>query len=109
MFIHLKNLTLDEIKCTLGLEDKRAGKKWLIKNSIPINQIGRKKVVDEFLFELKRQQLAVDKLKMCYPNNWFNIYEANTSDKGMVKAIRELYPEVNRVKRNDPSKRHFIE
>lgn len=104
-----RNLSLEQIKEILGLEDSRSVKKWLSKNGIAYSSIGRKHVVNEFMFEFKRQQLVVEELKIYYPNNWFKIYEANTSDVGMVKAIRELYPEVNRVKRNNSSKRHFIE
>lgn len=103
-----RNLSLEEIKEILGLEDSRSVKKWLSKNGIAYSSIGRKHVVNEFMFEFKRQQLAVDELKICYPNNWFKIYEANTPEKGMVEAIRELYPEVNRVKKNNPNKRQFI-
>ena len=106
--LDIRNLTLEQIKEILGLEDNRSAKIWLNKNGIPISQIGRTKVVNQFMFEFKQQQLAVDGLRIGYPNNWFNIYEANTPDKGMVKAISELYPQINRVKKVNNEEENYI-
>ncbi|MGE5943997.1 MAG: hypothetical protein ACM31G_06625 [Flavobacteriales bacterium] len=92
MMLDTRNLTLEQIKNMLGLDDTRSVKSWLTENGIPFSQIGRKYVVNQFMFELKQQQLAVEELKISYPNCWFEIYDANTPDKGMVQAISELYP-----------------
>ncbi|MEL4456946.1 hypothetical protein [Lutimonas vermicola] len=88
----------------LGLIDNRSAKKWLTDNGIPIKKIGGKNVVDKFTFEFKRQQLVVEDLKKSYPNNWFEIYDANTEDKGMVQAIRELYPNLDLIKKTSKNR-----
>jgi hypothetical protein len=98
-FVHIDHLKLADIASTLGLKDSRSAKKWLCDNGIPIKKIGGKNVVNKFLFEFKRQQLIVEDLKKSYPNNWFEIYDAKTDDKGMVKAISELYPKIDLVKK----------
>ncbi|WP_111308850.1 hypothetical protein [Confluentibacter sediminis] len=90
--LDIRNLTLEQIKNILGLEDTRSVKRWLAENDIPFSQIGRKHIVNQFMFEFKQQQFAVEELKISYPNCWFEIYDANTADKGMVQAISELYP-----------------
>ena len=92
-----------DIAIILGLKDSRSAKKWLYDNSIPIKKIGGRNVVCQFAFEFKRQQIAVEELRKRYPTNWFEIYDANTEDKGMVKSILALYPKtkaVNKTKKN---------
>lgn len=106
--LDIEKLTLEEIMEILNLQDTRSVKKWLMENNIPISQIGRTKVVNRFMFELKQQQLAIEELKISYPNNWFEIYEANTPDEGMVKAISILYPQHHKVKRIANHKNKFI-
>lgn len=108
MMLDIKNLTLDQIKEILGLEDNRSVKTWLKKHGIPISQIGRKKMVNQFMFDFKQQQLAVEGLRISYPNNWFQIYEANTPDKGMVKAISELYPQTKKIKKVNKNGENYI-
>jgi len=76
----------------LGLRDGRSAKKWLHDNNVPTSKIGSSPVVNSFSFELKRQQLLVEELRISHPNKWFEIYDANTKDKGMVNSIRALYP-----------------
>ena len=88
------------------MRDNRSAKKWLCVNSIPIKKIGGKNVVDKFLFEFKRQQLIVEDLKKSYPNKWFEIYDAKTDDKGMVKAISELYPKMDFIKKTSNTQRN---
>ena len=88
----------------LGLSDGRSAKKWLYDNNVPISKIGSSPVVNSFSFELKRQQLLVEELRISYPNNWFEIYDANTKDKGMVKSIKALYPVITstiKIKKNN--------
>ncbi|WP_242094311.1 hypothetical protein [Aestuariivivens sediminicola] len=85
----------------LGLKDSRSAKKWLHDNNVAISIIGGRSAVCQFTFELKRQQLLVEELRLSYPNKWFEIYEANTPNKGMVKAIRELYPESKLIKKGN--------
>lgn len=94
----------------LGLKDNRSAKKWLHDNNVPISIIGGRAVVSQFAFKLKRQQLLVEQLMISYPNKWFEIYDAHTSDKDMVKSIRELYPEVRGSKKSSTSKtKKYIE
>ncbi|MEC3906144.1 hypothetical protein VOI54_03885 [Tamlana sp. 2201CG12-4] len=102
MMLDIRTLTLEQIRNFLDLDDNRSAIKWLNDNGIPISQIGRKYVVNQFMFELKQQQIAVEELKISYPSKWFEIYDANTPDKGMVKAISELYPrkQLIKVKKN---------
>src|SRR5690606_25418060 len=102
--LDIRNLTLEQIKNILGVEDNRSAIKWLNDNGIALAQIGRKYVVNQFLFEFKQQQIAVEELKISYPNCWFEIYDANTPDKGMVQAISELYPKSN-VKKKKTNKK----
>ena len=83
----------------LDLKDNRAAKKWLHDNNIMISSLGGKKVVSQFSFEFKRQQLLVEELRKSYPTNWFEIYDANTQDKGMVKSILSLYPKIKANKK----------
>lgn len=110
MMLDIRNLTLEQISTILDLDDNRATMKWLNDNGIPFSQIGRKYVVNQFMFDFKQQQIAVEELKISYPNKWFEIYDANTEDKGMVKAISELYPKgaVNKKVSNKYVKK-FIE
>jgi len=106
---HIEYLKISDIKEILDVKDNRAAKKWLKKNSIPISTVCGRKVVNQFTFKLKRQQLLVDELRLSYPNNWFEIYDANTTDKGMVQSIRALYPDVKLVKKaNSNITRKFI-
>ena len=107
LLIHIDYLKLNDIKVILDVKDNRAVKNWLNDNGIPITTMCGRPVVNQFTFELKRQQLLVEELRISYPNNWFEIYDANTDDKGMVKSIRELYPEtkpVNKTKNNGITK-----
>ena len=107
--VHIEHLKLDYIKKILGIKGNRAAKKWLNDNSIPISTVCGKSVVDKFTFEFKRQQILVEELRISYPNNWFEIYDASTTDKGMVQSIREIYPEVKLVKKvNSNTTRRFI-
>ena len=100
LFLYIPEyLKLNEIAIILGLKGNRSAKKWLSRNGIPISTVGNYNVVDRFLFEFKRQQIFVEQLRNSYPTNWFEIYDVNTQDKGMVKAIRELYPELTLVKK----------
>jgi len=103
-----KYLTLEQIMKTLNLKDMRSAKKWLIKNNIPIIQIGNRNVANEFIFQMKQQQSIVEQLMITYPNNWFEIYEANNSNKGMVKAMSIIYPQHRKVKRIANQKNKFI-
>ena len=108
--LDIRNLNLEQIKKILGLEDTRSVKRWLAENGIPYSQIGRKQIVNQFMFEFKQQQLAVEELKISYPNKWFEIYDANTEDKGMVKAISELYPKgIMNKKASNKYVKKFIE
>ena len=91
--IHIDYLKMQDVCNILGLKDYRSAKKWLHDNNIVISTMGGKNVVCQFSFEFKRQQEFVEQLKVSYPIKWFEIYDANTTDKGMVKSIRELYPE----------------
>ena len=101
LFLYIPEyLKLSEIAIILGLKGNRSAKKWLSDNGIPISTVGNHNVVDRFIFEFKRQQIFVEQLRKSYPTNWFEIYDANTTDKGMVKAIRELYPLVSSIKRS---------
>ena len=103
LLIHIDHLKTADIASILGLKSNRAAKKWLYDNGIPINKIGNKNVVCQFSFEFKRQQIVVEELRKRYPTNWFEIYDANTEDKGMVKSILALYPKtkaVNKTKKN---------
>lgn len=108
LLIHIEYLKLSEIAEILDLKDNRSVKNWLNANGVPMSNIGGN-VVDKFLFEFKRQQLLVDEIRISYPNNWFEIYNANTTDKGMVQSIRAIYPDVKLVKKaNSNTKRKFI-
>ena len=98
MMLDIRNLSLEQIKNILGLEDTRSVKRWLAENDIPFSQIGRKHLINQFMFEFKQQQFAVEELKISYPSKWFEIYDANTPDKGMVKAISALYPKKGLIK-----------
>ena len=98
LFLYIpESIRVSQVCSILGLKDNRAAIKWLNANGVPISTVGNHNVVDRFLFEFKRQQLFVEQLRNSYPNNWFDIYEENTPDKGMVKSIRELYPELTVV------------
>lgn len=99
-FLHIEYLQIKDVAKLLGLKDSRSAKNWLSDNNIPISNIGNKDVVHKFLFEFKQQQIVVEELRKCYPNNWFEIYDAKTDDKGMVKAIQELYPNIKKAKIN---------
>lgn len=92
LLIHIDHLRTADIARILDLKDKRSAKKWLCDNGVPITKIGGKNVVCQFSFEFKRQQIIVEELRKSYPTNWFEIYNANTEDKGMVKSILALYP-----------------
>ncbi|WP_299115809.1 hypothetical protein [uncultured Winogradskyella sp.] len=100
LFLHIEYLQIKEVAESLGLKDSRSAKNWLRDNNIPISNIGNKDVVHKFLFEFKQQQIIVKELRTCYPNNWFEIYDAKTDDKAMVKAIQELYPNIKKAKIN---------
>lgn len=106
--LDVRNLTLEQIKNMLDLDDTRSVKNWLAENNIPFSLNGRKYVVNQFMFELKQQQLAVEELKISYPSKWFEIYDANTPDKGMVKAISELYPRKNLIKVKKSKENSYI-
>ena len=97
LFLYIDHLKMADIAHKLGLKSNRAAKKWLYDNGIPINKIGGRNVVCQFTFEFKRQQIVVEELKKRYPTNWFEIYDANTEDKGMVKSILALYPKTKAV------------
>lgn len=99
LFIHIEYIKLRDVSTILKVKDKRSAKKWLNNNGISISVVGGKKVVDKFSFEFKRQQLLVKDLIKIYPTKWFEIYDAKTEDKGMVKAISELYPKMSLVKK----------
>lgn len=102
-FTHINYLKLKDVSNILGLKDDRSAKKWLHDNGVPISKTGRDQTVDQFIFDLKRQQLRVEELKKCYPNKWFEIYSAKTEDKAMVEAIRALYPmtRITKIKKNN--------
>jgi len=109
LLIHIEYLKINDIEDILDVKDNRAVKKWLNDNGIPISTISGKSVVDKFTFEFKRQQLLVEELRISYPNNWFEIYNANTTDKGMVQSIRAIYPDVKLVKKaNSNTTKRFI-
>lgn len=109
LFLHIEYLNMRDIASALKLKDNRSATKWLSDKGISVSDVGGKNVVVEFIFELKRQQLAVETLRKSYPNNWFEIYDAKTDDKGMVKAIRELYPKMGLVKKtSNKHKKKYI-
>jgi len=109
LFLHIDHLKIADIAKTLGLKDSRSAKKWLDDNGVPITKIGGKNVVSQFAFEFKRQQLEVEGLRISYPNKWFEIYDANTPNKAIVKSIRELYPETSVTKKiSNKSIKQFI-
>ncbi len=97
-FINVEYLKIKDVAESLGLKDSRPAEKWLQKNNIPISKIGGRRVVYKFSFEFKQQQLLVEELRKCYPSKWFEIYDAKTEDKKMVKAILELYPNDKQLK-----------
>lgn len=95
----IEYLKIEDVTNILGLKDSRSAKKWLCDNGIPIKKIGGRNVVCQFSFEFKRQQILVEELRISYPTNWFEIYDANTKDKGMVKSILALYPKIKAAKK----------
>lgn len=110
LFMHIEYLKISDVKKALDLKDDRTTKNWLSEKGIPIKTIGGKNVVSQFGFEFKRQQLQVEELRISYPNNWFEIYDANTKDKGMVKSIRALYPiqtSTRKVKKNNQNNNYI--
>ena len=98
---------MKDVADILDLKDSRSAKKWLHKNNVTVSQLGNRPVVCQFTFELKRQQILVEELRLSYPNNWFKIYDAHTEDKKLVESIRVLYPEtgLSKKKRNSNIKR----
>lgn len=100
LFLHIEYLELSKVKTALKVKDDRTAKKWLNENGVRISDVGGKLVVDEFSFEFKRQQIAVENLIKDYPTKWFEIYDAQTEDKRMVKSILALYPKKNLTKKN---------
>lgn len=69
-------IKIKDVMTVLHVEDVRAALRWCRKKSIVILNLGKERYINLIDFELAVDRPFIDSLKLKYPTNWKEMYDA---------------------------------